>query len=105
MKIVREPSRVIASVFALCGFVVAVLAGWRAGAGASSILVSGIVAMLACKALGLWAGWAGERAIREFVTNYTASNPVPDLRAAERALLRGESPKGLVDKSVNKAAA
>jgi membrane protein DedA with SNARE-associated domain len=105
MKIVREPARVIASVFSLCGFVVAVLAGLRAGASTTHVLTSAILAMLACKAVGLWAGRAGERAILEFVDSYQKANPVPDLREAERAMLSPEHPRQNVDSRLMKPAA
>lgn len=104
MKMVREPARVIASVFSLCGFVVAVLAGLQAGATSTHILLSAILAMLACKALGLWAGRAGERTVRDFVETYQKANPVPDLRAAERAMLNADRPSQNVDSRLMKPA-
>jgi hypothetical protein len=105
MKIVREPARVIASVFSLCGFVVAVLAGLKAGSTTTHVLTTAILAMLACKAIGLWAGRAGERVVREFVESYQKANPVPDLRAAERAMLDPDRPQQNVDSRLMKPAA
>lgn len=108
MKIVREPTRVIASVFGLCGFLVALLAGLRAGASTTSTLLTAIVALLACRGLGLFAGWCGERAVADFLESYREARPVPDVKAAERALLRGERSKAgssPVDRPVNNSAA
>ena len=108
MKIVREPTRVIASVFGLCGFLVALLAGLRAGASTPSTLLTAIVALLACRGLGLFAGWCGERAVVDFLDTYRKARPVPDVRDAERAVLRGERPKAAssaVDRPVNNSGA
>lgn len=102
MKMVREPTRVIASVFALCGFVVAMVAGWKAQASTTHIMVSAIVAMLGCKAIGLWAGWAGERAIREFLANYHSANPIPTVKGAARGTSAAPRTSN-VDKTVKKA--
>lgn len=107
MKIVREPTRVVASVFALCGFLVAIIAGMRAGAQTGTVLLWAIGAMVVCKAVGLWAGWAGGRVVDEYMAQYRAARPVPDVRAAERALHRPEGPDGasVVDSRVKRGGA
>ena len=111
MKIVREPTRVIASVFSLCGFLVAVLAGWRAGASTGTILLNAVLAMIVCKAVGLLVGWMGQTVIKDFLIAHRNANPVPSVREAERAMLRGERPGqarpvgSTVDTRVHNAAA
>ncbi len=107
MKMVREPSRVVASVFSLCAFVVAVVAGWRAGASSLDILFSATVCMVVSHLVGLWAGWAGERSLREFITRYRARNPVEDVKGAGRALSQASGGRSAqpVESVVNKRAA
>jgi len=107
MKMVREPARVVASVFSLCAFVVAVVAGWRAGASSLDILVSATVSMVVAHLVGLWAGWAGERSLREFFEQYRAKNPVQDVKGAGRALNQSGAgrPAQPVESVVNKRAA
>lgn len=107
MKIVREPSRVIASVFSLCAFLVATVAGWRAGASTASILTSSIVAMSACHAIGLWAGWAGEKAVKEFLEQYQAARPVANLRTVggRGPVAKGRAGEAAVETRVKKRAA
>lgn len=102
MTIVREPMRVVASVFSLCGFVVAIVVGWRAGASTGQILLNAILALAACKGVGLLVGWLGESAIKDFLVNYKADHPVPAVKAAERALLRSGAG---VEESLKKSAA
>lgn len=107
MRLVREPSRVVASVFSLMGFVVAVAAGWRAGASASDILLGAIVCMIGCQIVGRFAGWAGEKTVQEFIEQYSTGKPVADVKGAGRALSRPEPgrPEQPVDSSVKKRAA
>ncbi len=107
MKIVREPARVVASVFALCAFVVALGAGWRAGASSTQALLSATLCMGVCALVGMWAGWAGDRAIKDFIERYGAQHPVPDVKEAERALHRPVGVGGVegVESRVKKGAA
>lgn len=72
------PTKVIAAIFALAGFAVAVIAGLAAGNPASRVLVCALTGMLICHALGLGAGALGERIVNDHLGAYRAARPVPD---------------------------
>ncbi|MCC6660884.1 MAG: hypothetical protein IT437_08360 [Phycisphaerales bacterium] len=59
------PTRLIAAIFALAAFVVAVAGGLGAGNPASQVLGVAIVSLIACYALGSIVGTVGEWAVHE----------------------------------------
>ena len=61
------PSRMIAAIFALAAFVVAVVAGLGAGNPASRVLVVAITGLVVCYVLGSVAGAIGEWVVSEHV--------------------------------------
>ena len=61
------PSRMIAAIFALAAFVVAVIAGLAAGNPASRVLMVAIMGLIVCYALGSVAGAIGEWVVSEHV--------------------------------------
>lgn len=59
----------IASAFGLAAFAVAVIAGLAAGNSSTRTLTVAIVAMVACRFVGLLLGAAGEAAVREHLSS------------------------------------
>lgn len=74
----RSPGRIIAGCFALSGFAVAIFASLGAGAGTDTILLRGILALVACAAVGSIIGMVAERCIAEGFAEYAARNAVPE---------------------------
>ena len=72
------PTKVIAAIFALAGFAVAVIAGLAAGNASSRVLVCALTGMLVCHMLGLGVGAIGERIVSDHLGTYRAGRPVPD---------------------------
>lgn len=75
-------AKVVAAVFALSAFAVALIAGAAAGNGATTVLIRALIALAACQVVGLFAGMIVERVIHEHEMRYRAENPVPSLRPA-----------------------
>jgi len=75
----RTEAKVVATVFALSAFAVAVIAGLYAGNAAGTVLWRAIIAMLVCQVLGMFAGSLIERIITEHAARYSAEHPVPRL--------------------------
>lgn len=65
-------SRVIASIFALTGFVVALVAGAAAGNRALSVVLNALLAMLVCQVVGSIAGAVLARVGQGHVNEATA---------------------------------
>lgn len=72
-------SRVIASVFALAAFIVALAAGVLAGNEGSVILTRALLAMIVCQLLGMFAGMAVEHVVGQHVHRYQVEHPAPDI--------------------------
>lgn len=74
----RSPGRIIAGCFALSGFAVAIFASLGAGAGADTILLRAILALVACAAVGSAIGMIAERCIQEGFEEFAKRNAVPE---------------------------
>lgn len=83
---VGKQTKVIASVFALSAFAVAIVAGMAAGVPASTVIVRAIVAMVICQILGWGIGFIMARVIREQVEAYREANPIPEMPSDEELL-------------------
>src|SRR5690606_20690399 len=75
-------SKLIATVFGLCGFAVAILAGLGAGNSAPQVLGTALVCMVVCQLTGLAAGAVGERVVNEHLDTYRKKNPLPTMGEA-----------------------
>lgn len=73
------PTKIISACFALCAFIVAVIAGLAADNPADTILLRAIVGMFIAQIVGFLVGAAAERTITDSVRQYQANNPVPKL--------------------------
>jgi hypothetical protein len=80
-----DPAKVIAGVFALAGFAVAMIAGLAAENSAARVLGTALVAMLICHLTGLLVGVVGERVVHEHVGRLRAAEPMPETRGAHAA--------------------
>ena len=63
-----ELARVIASIFALAAFAVAVIAGLAADNSAARVLGIAVGAMVVCHFIGLWIGAIGQRVVAEHLS-------------------------------------
>jgi hypothetical protein len=64
-----EPAKVIASIFALAAFAVAIVAGLAAGNTPARVLGTAVGAMVVCQVLGQLVGAVGEWVVNEHVTS------------------------------------
>jgi uncharacterized protein involved in response to NO len=76
---VNNEGKVVAAVFALSAFAVALIAGLGAGNDTTTVLSRALGALLICQIIGLIAGLIIERVIREHEARYRADNPVPSI--------------------------
>lgn len=72
------PSRVIASCFAITGFVAALVIGFAAGLAVDDILLRAIMVMLICWPVGRLLGWFAQRAVEENIAHYKRAHPIPE---------------------------
>ncbi len=79
------PSRVIASCFAITGFVAALVIGFAAGLATDDILLRAIMVMIICWPVGRLLGWMAQRAVEENIAQYKRAHPIPDDAAREPA--------------------
>jgi len=80
---IDSAKRTIATGFALTAFSVALLAGLASGNPALDVIVTGLVCMMVCYAVGgILASICGH-VIREHVDRYKASKPTPDISGIE----------------------
>ncbi|MCC7407133.1 MAG: hypothetical protein IT442_03625 [Phycisphaeraceae bacterium] len=73
------PAKIIASCFALTGFIAALVVGLAAGNSATTILWNAILAMAVCYPVGRVLGGVAERAVQENIDNYKKRHPLPKL--------------------------
>lgn len=76
---VNSPTKVVAGVFGLAAFALAVVAGLGAGNPSTDVLLRALVSMAACYSIGLVLGMIGERTVDEHVREYIAARAVPDV--------------------------
>lgn len=79
-----DPAKVIACVFALAAFAVAIIAGLSAGNGAARVLGSALAAMVVCHILGLVIGAIGQRIVTEHLQNARTDSETSEAAAAPR---------------------
>ncbi|MCC6676942.1 MAG: hypothetical protein IT436_07350 [Phycisphaerales bacterium] len=73
------PSKVIAFVFALTAFAVAIVAGMAGGDAAESVLARALVVLFVCHLIGLALGSTVNHVLNEYLRKYEADHPVPDV--------------------------
>ncbi len=71
--------KVVAAVFALSAFAVALIAGIGAGNDTTTVLARALGALVVCQLIGMGAGVIIERIIKEHEARYHADNPVPSI--------------------------
>jgi uncharacterized protein involved in response to NO len=76
---VTNEGKVVAAVFALSAFAVALIAGIGAGNDTTTVLLRALGALLVCQIIGLIAGLIIEQVIKEHEARYHADNPVPTI--------------------------
>jgi hypothetical protein len=67
---------VIATILALSGFAVAIIAGLAAGNTPTRVLGAALACMLICHLVGLGVGAVGERVVNDYLDAHRAANPV-----------------------------
>jgi hypothetical protein len=78
------PARVIASCFAITGFVAALVIGLAASLSTDEILLRALVVMGICWPVGRFLGGFAQRAVEENVALYKRNHPIADDTAANR---------------------
>jgi hypothetical protein len=82
------PTKMVAAVFALCAFTVAIVAGMATGNPSEAVLTNALICLVLCHVLGLFVGAVGERALAETVAAHKAANPIPGGESASRGFVR-----------------
>lgn len=80
-----EPSKVIASIFALAAFAVAIVAGLGAGNTPARVLATAVGAMIVCQVVGLCVGAVGERIVNEHIQSQRNKSAVAETGGAGKA--------------------
>ena len=75
-----ETAKVIASIFALAAFAVALIAGLAVQNSPLKVLGTAVLAMVLCHLIGLAVGAVGERVVNEHVSKVRAAEPIPDVK-------------------------
>lgn len=78
MSNVNKHTNVIASVFALCAFLLASISGLVAGNPAPQVLIKAIIAMFICNLVGSGASKCIQFALDEHAAAYAKANPIPE---------------------------
>jgi hypothetical protein len=76
---VHAAGRLIASTFAITGFIVALIAGAAAGNTALVTLYHAVVALIVCRIVGVVAASVLSRVAHSHVATYKASHPIPEV--------------------------
>lgn len=71
--------RLISYAFGMAGFTVALVAGVIANNPATTILIHGIAAMIACRFVGMFAGEVLSHVVGEHMDHYRSGHPIPVL--------------------------
>ena len=74
------PTKMIAAVFALTAFAVALVSGLAAGNTSTRILTTALVSLAGCHVLGLALAAVAERVVKDHVESYRAARPVPEFK-------------------------
>jgi hypothetical protein len=72
-------SNIIATIFSLSGFALAAVSGLIAGNPATDVVFRSIIAMIACRLVGIGAAACVNHVIEEHLRNYVDSRPIPKL--------------------------
>lgn len=72
--------RVVAVVFALCGFSLAAISGLLASNPAGDVVLRSIIAMIVCNFVGHGAAKCIAHVLDEHVANYKQARPIPEIR-------------------------
>ena len=79
---VSTPSKVIAFIFALTAFAVAIVAGMFGGDPAESVLARALIVLVVCHLVGAALGSTVNHVLNEFLKKYETDHPVPEVPAA-----------------------
>lgn len=80
-----EPAKVVASVFALAAFAVAIVAGLAAQNTPARVLGTALVAMLLCHITGLFVGAIAERVVTDHLTRVRVGSAASEHKAQSSA--------------------
>lgn len=78
-----RPTQMVAAIFALSAFAVAIVAGLGAGADATRTVVVALVAMMLCHVVGTVIGTIAESTAAEAIQAHRDAKPVPALLTEE----------------------
>jgi len=73
-----SPVRAVAGSFALCGFTIAMIAGWGAGNSIDVIVIRALFSLFFCLLIGLFTGYFCLSAVGDYLKSYMSARPVPD---------------------------
>lgn len=73
------PARLISGVLGLMGFFTALMVGFVVGNTGVIIVLRALLAMAVCAVVGRLIGMVGERCVREFLSDYKLTRPMPVL--------------------------
>lgn len=91
---VSTPSKVIAFIFALTAFAVAIAAGMFGGDPAESVLSRALVVLVVCQLVGTALGSTVNHVLNEYLKQYETDHPVPDVPSAPAAQGAGTGGSG-----------
>lgn len=78
------PGKLVAGVFALAAFAIAIVSGLSAGNPPTRILTAALVSMVICHALGLCLGAIGEKVVGEHLAKYRAGSASGGARGSKK---------------------
>lgn len=99
------PARILAGVMGLLGFATAALVGLWVGNPGVLILGRALVAMLVCSVLGRLIGYAGFKAVSDFLERYKEESPVPEMPESLQKIYKEEDPTRVDREIMRKSAA
>ncbi|MBK9189298.1 MAG: hypothetical protein IPM33_10130 [Phycisphaerales bacterium] len=90
----QNPPKVIAAIFALCGFAMALACGILAGNPGINTLLNAIVALVVCHVVGVLAGLVLVRVGENQIAAHKAAHPVPEVMSLALRKREGEGGAG-----------
>lgn len=83
--------QVVGAVTALCGFTIALIAGFIVGNPADTVIMRALIALFVCAVVGRVVGAVGFTAIRDHLSTYRKAHPVPTPMARPGEIIVGEA--------------
>lgn len=90
--LVSTPGKVIAFVFAITAFALAIFVGMAAGDSAEAVLGRALLVLFVCHLIGLAIGGAITHVLNEYLRKYEAEHPIPDVVPVKNS--NGAEPAG-----------